>query len=79
MKAGLYGYLDDSIWEITCISFMPTAFGSFSVVVDAIKYPALDKRRLERRLEFKSDDYQSVFDRFKPLAYFQDKYPEYLL
>ena len=75
MTSGLYGCVDDSIWKITRISFIPTVFGHFRVFVN-IKNPATNELR---RLKFKTNDPQEVFDRFKPLSYFQDKYPEYFL
>lgn len=71
----LYGCAYDSIWEITCISFMPTLVDKFSVVVEITNYFTSEKKRIE----FKSDDYQAVFKRFQPLPYFQNKYPEYFL
>ena len=75
MNAGLYCCLDDSIWEVTCISFRPTVFGNFSVVVD-IKNHFTSRIR---RLDFKAGNYESVFEKFKPLSYFKDRYPEHFL
>jgi hypothetical protein len=71
----LYGCAYDSIWEITCISFMPTLFDKFSVVVEMVNHFTLEKKRLE----FISNDYQPVFERFQPLPYFEDKFPEHFL
>jgi len=71
----LYGCAYDSIWEITGISFTPTLFGKFSVVIDMTNHFTSE----EASSEFQSDDYQSVFERFRSLSYFEDKFPEHFL
>jgi len=50
----LYGCAYDSIWEITGISFTPTLFGKFSVVIDMTNHFTSE----EASSEFQSDDYQ---------------------